>query len=69
MARSAESWISGLGLVEHPGEEEGYFAVPFEARAKVVVEGGEERSASSIAYFLQRWAGRPGPSTMFFQCR
>ena len=28
--RPAEYWIKHLGLVEHPGEEDGYFAVPFE---------------------------------------
>ena len=27
---TAEYWIKHLGLVEHPGEEDGYFAVPFE---------------------------------------
>ena len=26
----AEYWIKHLGLVEHPGQEDGYFAVPFE---------------------------------------
>ena len=26
----AEYWIKHLGLVEHPGKEDGYFAVPFE---------------------------------------
>ena len=26
---TAEYWISQLGLVEHPGPEDGYFAVPF----------------------------------------
>ena len=26
----AEYWIKHLGLVEHPGEEDGYFAVPFQ---------------------------------------
>ena len=28
--QSAEYWIKHLGLVEHPGEEDGFFAVPFE---------------------------------------
>ena len=27
---TAEYWIKHLGLVEHPGQEDGYFAVPFE---------------------------------------
>ena len=70
---SAEWWITHLGLVAHPGEEDGYFAVPFQSEARVVevVSSGrqEERAAASIAYFLQKFAGRPGPETMFFQCR
>ena len=30
MNKSAEFWIKNLNLVEHPGEEDGFFAVPFE---------------------------------------
>ena len=29
----------------------------------------DERNSASIAFFLQRWAGPPGPDTVFFQCR
>jgi len=70
MAQNADHWISMLGLVEHPGDEDGYFSVPFEAASRVVEKGfSQERPASSIAYFLQRWAGPPSSETMFFQCR
>jgi len=70
MAQSAEHWISKLGLVEHPGEEDGYFSVPFEATSRVIEIGfNQERTASSIAFFLQRWADPPSTQTMFFKCR
>merc|ERR1712212_659122 len=70
MAQNADHWISMLGLVEHPGDEDGYFSVPFEAASRVVEKGfSGERPASSIAYFLQSWAGPPNSETMFFQCR
>jgi len=58
MAQSAEHWISKLGLVEHPGEEDGYFSVPFEATSRVIEIG-----------FNQRWAEPPSTQTMFFKCR
>merc|ERR1712083_533138 len=70
MAKTADDWISMLGLVEHPGDEDGFFSVPFEAASRVVEQGfKEERPASSIAFFLQRWAGPPSAETMFFRCR
>merc|ERR1739848_325674 len=54
MAQSADYWISMLGLVEHPGDEDGYFSVPFEATSRVMEKGfSDERPASSIAFFLQ----------------
>ena len=81
---TAEYWIKHLQLVEHPGEEDGYFSVPFEDSFKVTnahkVEslyklllqvislfpkyiqcsfvGQEQRSAASIAHFLQEKADR-----------
>ena len=49
----AEYWIKHLGLVEHPGEEDGYFAVPFQDTFSVRnlrqverKEGGEEKIAT-----------------------
>ena len=36
MNKSAEFWIKHLNLVEHPGEEDGFFAVPFEDSFKVL---------------------------------
>ena len=37
--QSAEYWIKHLHLVEHPGEEDGYFSVPFEDTFKVTSAG------------------------------
>ena len=36
MNKSAEFWIEQLNLVEHPGEEDGFFAVPFEDSFTVI---------------------------------
>ena len=75
--QTAEYWIKHLHLVEHPGEEDGYFSVPFEDSFKVTnahkvkrvcslpkytnlfsLVGQEQRSAASIAHFLQKKADR-----------
>lgn len=35
-SKPAEFWIKHLHLVEHPGEEDGFFAVPFEDKHRVL---------------------------------
>ena len=75
--QTAEYWIKHLHLVEHPGEEDGYFSVPFEDSFKVTsaskvkkvrptpkytnlffLVDQDQRSAASIAHFLQKKADR-----------
>merc|ERR1712241_688384 len=67
--QSAEYWIKYLHLVEHPGEEDGYFSVPFEDTFKVTSVGKEQRSAASIAHFLQKKADKVNGKTIFFRCQ
>merc|ERR1712098_653650 len=64
-----EFWIEQLNLVEHPGDEDGYFHVAFEDTFRVRGIMDEERSAASIAYFLQKRADFVSPDTMFFKCQ
>lgn len=84
MNKPAEFWIERLNLVEHPGEEDGFFAVPFEDSftilnrnkvqncqkdLKIIYENfKEERPVASIAYFLQKKAEIPTTETMMFKC-
>ena len=65
----AEYWIEHLKLVEHPGDEDGFFTVLFEDSFCVRGMMDEERSAASIAYFLQKRADYVNPDTMFFKCQ
>ena len=67
--KPAGYWIEHLGLVEHPGDEDGYFTVAFEDSFKVRGVMDENRSAASIAYFLQTRADFVSPKTMFFKCQ
>merc|ERR1719369_2302181 len=67
--KPAEYWIEHLGLVEHPGDEDGYFNVAFEDNFMVKGVMDEERTAASIAFFLQKRADYVNPSTMFFKCQ
>ena len=49
-------WIDNLKLVEHPGDEDGFFCEAFwDDSIKVDVNSpdGEKRCIASIAYFLQ----------------
>merc|ERR1712059_162965 len=66
---SASHLITHLGLVEHPGEEDGFFHVPFEDTFCVVGGRGQQRTAASIAYFLQKKADALSSKTMFFRCQ
>ena len=54
--KPAEYWIEHLDLVEHPGDEDGYFNVAFEDTFMVRGIMDEERAAASIAFFLQKRA-------------
>merc|ERR1712106_173375 len=67
--KPAQYWIEHLDLVEHPGDEDGYFAVPFEDAFRVRGIMDEERAAVSIAHFLQKRADFVNPKTMFFKCQ
>ena len=67
--KPASYWIEHLDLVEHPGDEDGYFNVTFEDTFKVRGIVDEDRSSASIAYFLQKRADFVNPRTMFFKCQ
>eukprot|EP00092_Neocalanus_flemingeri_P022310 GFUD01024192.1.p1 GENE.GFUD01024192.1~~GFUD01024192.1.p1 ORF type:complete len:177 (+),score=52.24 GFUD01024192.1:36-533(+) len=69
LRQPVEYWIEHLDLVEHPGDEDGYFNVAFEDTFMVKGIMDEERAAASIAYFLQKRAEYVNPKTMFFKCQ
>jgi len=63
-------WIDNLKLVEHPGDEDGFFCEAFwDDSIKVDVNSpdGEKRCIASIAYFLQEQDEGVHEDTMFFQ--
>ena len=48
--KPAEYWIKHLNLVEHPGDEDGYFSVPFEDTHSVL---SRNKVTSNGLLFLQ----------------
>lgn len=66
--RTAEDWIKALNLVEHPGEEEGYFAECY--RDGFIVKNGLEecRNIATVAYFLQKVSPPFTADSFLFRC-
>merc|ERR1711981_574068 len=64
-------WIDHLKLVEHPGDEDGFFREAFRddsLQANVNSPDRDKRSIATIAHFLQLKDKSVHADTMFFQC-
>ncbi|XP_023346229.1 uncharacterized protein LOC111715183 [Eurytemora carolleeae] len=64
-----EYWVNHLKLVQHPGDEEGFFREEFRDTFIVKNNLGECRNSATVAYFAQKTSPPFSPSSFLFRCK
>jgi len=65
---SAEFWIDALNLVEHPGDEDGYFVEAYRDPLIIKNSNNEYRNIGTVAYFLQNTSPEFSNDSFLFKC-